>query len=118
MEKMEIDEEEANVDSYDFDGNVSELNFSIDDDLIDPNVQLADMFNELLHRELDSDIEMDETIRPAKRLRAETIDVRPNKRKRGEVMPTTYSETEIEVEVSSTFNGMNIFIFTSKVNVF
>lgn len=106
-------EEESNDLSDDVDWDNSELIFSDDDDLIDPDFELAEMFDELMQPQSESDGESETAEsantnqNAAKRRRAQTIDTRPKKRKRVCVMPTTYTETEVEVEMISPPNGKN-----------
>lgn len=87
----------------DIDWDNSDLDFSDDDDLIDPNFELSKMFKELqCEPDSESDVESetaDSAIsigkKAAKRRRAHTIDKRPKKKKR--LMPTTYTEVDVVV---------------------
>lgn len=94
----------------------SELDYSDDDSVADPDYVLAEMLDQAnLDKEVESDaadsanpnLECEQTLtkKTAKRRRAQTIDTRPKKRKRGCLMSTTYSETDVDIEVIPNPSG-------------
>lgn len=117
---MEQEENEV-VDEYLYEINweESDLDFSDDDEINDPDFELSKVLKDLSIHEPESDDQSDtaesaesasNTVKKsAKRRRAKTIDTRPKKRKR--VMPITYTEAEVDIEVISSLNGKISFVF-------
>lgn len=121
-------EQEEVIDEYLYEINWedSDLDLSEDDEINDPDFEISKMLNNASIQEPESDYQSDaaelaesasNTVKnSAKRRRAKTIDTRPKKRNR--VMPITYTEAEVDIEVIPPLNGKISFSFALKFDVF